>query len=232
MVFRYSPVLNRLHINLLPSSLSLSLQLLPGFFSPLSLEFSFGAMHKAQVVCAWVTLGGGWSKFQVQSQQTATVLRWRNLPPPALWVYIFWLIAQLPHSNQMCQVLTVYYLSLFSITSSIKMRNNIQKMGNTSAKSSCPFSSKGTLTVFRKHLSRFRSYCLTQFYFFFFLAAIFFLFQGRVGAYLLQRPTKTRGQTHQGLQRNVKQVRVTLSFVSFVFNMTSSWDWLPCTVQE
>lgn len=75
--------------NLLPSSLSLSLQLLPGFFSPLSLEFSFGAMHKAQVVCAWVTLGGGWSKFQVQSQQTATVLRWRNLPPPALWVYIF-----------------------------------------------------------------------------------------------------------------------------------------------
>lgn len=125
----------------------------------------------------------------------------------------------------MFQALTVYYLSLFSITSSIKMRNNIQKMGNISAKSSCPFSSKGTLTVVRKHLSHFRSYCLTQFFFFFFfLAAIFFLFQGRVGAYLLQRPTKTRGQTHQGLQRNVKQVRGTLSFVSFVFNMTSSWD--------
>lgn len=77
----------------------------------------------------------------------------------------FWLIAQLPHSNQMFQALTVYYLSLFSITSSIKMRNNIQKMGNTSAKSSCPFSSKGTLTVVRKHLSHFRSYCLTQFFF-------------------------------------------------------------------
>lgn len=135
-----------------------------GFFSPLSLEFSFGAMHKAQVVCAWVTLGGGWSKFQVQSQQTATVLRWRNLPPPVLWVYIFDWSHNFPHSNQMFQALTVYYLSLFSITSSIKMRNNIQKMGNTSAKSSCPFSSKGTLTVVRKHLSHFRSYCLTQFF--------------------------------------------------------------------
>lgn len=46
------------------------------------------ALTKAQVISAWVTLGGGWSKFQVQSQQTVTVLRWRILSAPALWVFL------------------------------------------------------------------------------------------------------------------------------------------------
>lgn len=48
----------------------------------------YSALTKAQVISAWVTLGGGWSKFQVQSQQTATVLRWRILSAPALWVFL------------------------------------------------------------------------------------------------------------------------------------------------
>lgn len=202
------------------------------FFSPLSLEFSFGAMHKAQVVCAWVTLGGGWSKFQVQSQQTATVLRWRNLPPPVLWVYIFdW--SHNFHIQIKCFRHSRCIIYHFSVSPALsKCETIFKKWGILLQRAHVRFPAKVHWLWLENTWVTSGVTVWPSFFFFFFLAAIFFLFQGRVGAYLLQRPTKTRGQTHQGLQRNVKQVRVTLSFVSFVFNMTSSWDWLPCAVQE
>ena len=127
------------------------------------------------MISAWVTLGGGWSKFKVQRQQTAAVLRWRTLSAPALWVFLWenpprclllkctrvenevllwFLLLQTDLTAITANFVSVWsqavdlmelYILSFSITNSIKMWNGFQKMGSTSAKNLWLFFSKGSL---------------------------------------------------------------------------------------